>query len=85
MLELRRGDLPMVYQAHMQNGTVIIDDPANIAEGAKLEVRVISQPVEQPHAPPAERPWLKHLGCVKDFPPDASQTIDEVLYGQPNE
>jgi hypothetical protein len=71
----------MVYHAHIENGTVIFDSPENPPEGAKLEVHVVSPPPTD--VSKQEPPWFKYFGAIKDLPADASQRIDEVLYGHP--
>jgi hypothetical protein len=69
----------MVYQGHIEDGRVVLDEAPLLPNGIKVEVKLLDE------NPKVERPWLKHLGCVKDFPANASQTVDEVLYGRPEE
>ena len=69
----------MVYHGHIEDGRIVLDEAPLLPNGIKVEVKLLEGPAT------AERPWLKHLGCVKDFPPNASQTVDEVLYGRPEE
>jgi hypothetical protein len=74
----------MVYHAHVQNGSIVMDGIDALPDGTELEIRVVPSN-QSPQAKGPVRPWLKHIGCIKDLPPDASQRIDEVLYGRPNE
>jgi hypothetical protein len=73
----------MVYHGHVQGGTVILDDPAQLPDGTSVEIRVLAAPVVS--AEKTVRPWLKYLGTIDDLPPDASQRVDEVLYGHADE
>jgi hypothetical protein len=73
----------MIYAAHVENGSIVVDGPENPPEGAKLEIHVVS--ASSPDSPRREPPWLKYFGAVKNLPPDASQRIDEVLYGPPQQ
>jgi hypothetical protein len=74
----------MVFHAHVQNGTIVMEGIDALPDGTELEIRVVSSNPPQKAEGPV-RPWLKHIGCIKDMPPDASQRIDEVLYGRPDE
>ena len=71
----------MVYQGHIENGTVKLDGAPTLPEGAKVELHLV--PPSAPNVGKKEPPWLKYFGAIKDMPPDASQRIDEVLYGHP--
>lgn len=73
----------MVYPAHFENGHVVLDSPEQPPEGAALEVRVVPSPALE--VSKKEPPWFKFIGAIKDMPPDASQRIDEVLYGHKKE
>jgi hypothetical protein len=78
---LKRRELrKMVYRGHVENGTVIVDDAATLPDGVRVEIRVVST---QGAANAAEgRPWLRFSGIVDDLPANASQQIDQVLYGR---
>jgi hypothetical protein len=78
----------MVYRGHIENGNIVIDEPASLPEGVAVEIHIVSAaqiapPVEVDF--PRERPWLKLSGTVHDLPPDASLRVDELLYGRPEE
>jgi hypothetical protein len=72
----------MVYRGHIENGAVVLDEPAGLAEGTHVEVRVVVQPSG---AQPLMRHWLDFSGAIDDLPADASQRVDEILYGRPVE
>lgn len=69
----------MVYHGHIENGRIVLDEAPSLPHGAKVEVKLLEE------APMVERPWLKFLGAIKDMPHDASQRVDEILYGRPDE
>ena len=73
----------MVFRGHIENGCVVLDEPATLANGLQVEVRVVDS-IPGPNGK-ARRPWLDFAGKVNDLPPDASVTIDQVLYGRPPE
>ncbi len=73
----------MVYRGHIQNGTIVLDEPAGLAEGMQVEIRVVPQQSDAEHLP--KRHWLEFSGAIDDLPADASQRVDEILYGRPDE
>ena len=76
----------MVYQGHVENGTIRLQDSVVLPEGAEVRVEVVG-PGE--HREPQESrvslyDRLKPLiGAAKDLPPDASVNVDHYLYGHP--
>ena len=73
----------MVYRGHVEQGNVVFDDPASLADGTPVEIHVVVPKGQVENE--AVRPWLKFSGAIKDLPPDASLKVDEVLYGRPTE
>ena len=73
----------MVYHGHIENGTIILDGAPTLPDGAAIELHLISRDKEG--AAKKEPPWFKFIGAIKDMPSDASQRIDEVLYGHRKE
>jgi len=73
----------MVYRGHIQNGTVVVDDRAELPDGAEVEIRVL--PKAEAPIDSGDRPWLHFSGSVDDLPANASQQIDQTLYGSPEE
>jgi hypothetical protein len=72
----------MTLRGHIQGGIIVLDGDTQLPEGAAVEVRVLPAP------PPKDKqasPLLKYIGIVKDLPPDASASVDRVLYGTPPE
>jgi len=78
----------MTYQGHVENGAVVLDSPASLPEGAKVEVAVVSD-VELPHD--AKPLWMRivEIGASvpredwREVPADASINLDHYLYGAP--
>ncbi len=76
----------MTYIGHVQNGTIVLDDPAALPEGMK--VRVEPTPENDAGNSTAERPSLLErmkdlVGIIDDLPPDFSENHDHYLYGTP--
>ena len=69
----------MTYKGHIRNGTVVLDEPVALPEGAQVTVDVI--PAETT-APLSEK--LKDvIGKATGLPPDASSQKRHYLYGHP--
>jgi hypothetical protein len=70
----------MTIQGHVRGGIIVLDAAAQLPEGAAVEVRILPSPSVARRANPD---LLKYAGMADDLPPEASQTIDQVLYGTP--
>jgi len=69
----------VTYKGHIKNGTVVLDEPVALPEGALVTVDVI--PAETT-APLSEK--LKDvIGKATGLPPDASSQKRHYLYGHP--
>lgn len=69
----------MTYKGHIKNGSVVLDEPVALPEGA--EVTVDLAPAAQP-VPLAE--LLKDvIGKAEGLPSDASSQKRHYLYGHP--
>ena len=68
----------MTYRGRVENGTVVLDKPAALPEGATAAVEVAGLAEE----PRGLSSLLKHAGRI-DLPPDASVNVDHDLYGHP--
>jgi hypothetical protein len=76
----------MVYQGHVENGTIRLKDSVVLPEGAEVRVEVVSPAdhCERREARVSLYDRLKPLiGAAKDLPPDASINVDHYLYGHP--
>jgi predicted DNA-binding antitoxin AbrB/MazE fold protein len=72
----------MSFKGHVQNGVVVLDEPASLPEGS--EVRVELADIEGQLASLREG-LLKFSGIVDDLPEDLSENHDFYLYGTPRE
>jgi len=73
----------MTLRGRIEGGKIVLDEDIPLPEGAKVEVYVTSL---RGKGPMAMNPELaKYFGMADDLPPDASQSIDRVLYGMPPE
>jgi hypothetical protein len=75
----------MVYQGHVENGTVRLDDLPVLPEGAKVEVRLLAEdlPMEEDQQIPSLYERLKDfVGKADGLPPDLAQNHDFYLHGQ---
>jgi len=76
----------MVYQGHVENGMIRLQDPVVLPEGAKVNVEVVPPPPVGERQEPGLNLYdrLKPLvGAAKNLPPDASVNVDHYLYGHP--
>jgi hypothetical protein len=76
----------MTYRGHIKNGTVILDDPVDLLEGAAVEIVVfdVATAVEPPRRTLREL-LAPFIGMADDLPPDGSCQLDHYLYGTPKE
>ncbi|MCY2950887.1 MAG: hypothetical protein NTU53_02795 [Planctomycetota bacterium] len=70
----------MTYRGHIKNGVVVLDEPAELPEGAEVKVE-LDPP--KPAEPPIGQKLMRWAGVLKSLPPDASRNIDHYLYGHP--
>lgn len=73
----------MTFSGQIKDGKIVLDGNAVLPEGAKVEVYVLRSRRDGPFEPNPE--LLKYAGIADDLPPDASSTVDRVLYGRPPE
>lgn len=81
----------MSLRGHIKNGVIILDEPAELPEGAEVRVQVVPQsnlasPTSESHTAPTFYEKLKpFIGCLDDMPPDMSVNLDHYLYGAPKQ
>jgi hypothetical protein len=72
----------MTYRGHVKKGVIVLDPPAQLPEGAEVEVRA-SQQIS------AEATWAEVfrdvIGQAEGLPADSSINHDHYLYGTPKE
>jgi hypothetical protein len=75
----------MTYRGHVQNGAVVLDEPADLAEGAQVAIVVgacknVSHETERRTLHERLQPFI---GMANGLPPDGSRNLDHYLYGAP--
>ena len=77
----------MVYNGHVQNGVVVLDDPVDLPEGLKVQIEPMpTGPTESPAGQNTEtlgQKLLKHAGKAVGLPADLAENHDHYLYGTP--
>jgi len=75
----------MVYRGHVENGVVVLDEPASLPEGAK--VRVEPEEPEEPEELERELSLAERLkdvaGILKGLPADFAAQHDHYIHGTP--
>ncbi len=74
----------MTVRGHMQNGVVVLDCPAEIPDGAEVEVHVVPS-AEAPGPPPTLYERLRpFVGKLEGMPGDLAENHDHYLYDEPD-
>jgi hypothetical protein len=75
----------MTYRGHIQNGTVVLDEPAALPDGVEVEIVICPEKtVSRDAAPRTLHERLKpFIGIANGLPSDASKNLDHYLYGSP--
>jgi hypothetical protein len=70
----------MSFEGTVMNGTIVLDDPQTLPEGARVEV--VLKPAED--QPKTLREFLiKNAGCMTDLPADFAAQHDHYIHGTP--
>jgi hypothetical protein len=77
-------DDDMTYRGHVQNGMVVLEEPAVLPEGASVKVALVEDQAEKAEAPGITLyDQLAPLaGVAKGLPPDLAENHDAYLHGQ---
>ncbi len=71
----------MTYRGHVKKGVIVLDAPAQLPEGAEVEVRTSEQAS-------ADATWAEVfrdvIGQAEGLPADSSVNHDHYLYGTQN-
>ncbi len=76
----------MGYKGHIENGGVVLDEPADLPDGTAVNVLPAGKVrgVKTRRQPPTLYERLKPvIGKAKGLPPDAALNHDHYLYGLP--
>ena len=69
----------MVLEGTVRDGTIVLDQPVQLPEGARIEVVV--KPAEQES--PTFLDLLEFAGCMPDMPADFAAQHDHYIHGTP--
>jgi hypothetical protein len=70
----------MSLEGHVENGHIVLDTPAELPEGTKVRVEIVTEAADSPTLLDRLRGVV---GKAKHLPPDASYQHDHYLYGTP--
>jgi hypothetical protein len=71
----------MTYRGHIKNGTVVLDEPVQLPEGAEVDVAIHS--LDRPSRPSTLLERFGDLvGSCPDLPPDMAENHDHYLHGR---
>ncbi len=77
----------MTYRGHVENGVVVLDEPAKLPEGAEVEVTLREQRDasvgDEKRIPTLAERLAPLIGCVKGLPSDFAENHDHYLHGAP--
>jgi hypothetical protein len=71
----------MTYRGHIENGVVVLDDAADLPEGAQVRI----EPVELAPRVTLAQKFKDVIGSVTDLPPDMAEQHDHYIHGTPKE
>ena len=79
----------MLLEGTVHDGAILLDDPAKLQEGARVEIEVTTltsqvRPESQ-HKPTLSERLLKHAGTVPDLPSDMAEQHDRYIHGTPKQ
>ena len=69
----------MTYRGHVENGRILLDEPAPLPEGAEVKVEV----VETSGAPPTIWDKLRGIAGTVEGPEDWAENHDHYIHGTP--
>ncbi len=75
----------MTYKGHVENGVIVLDEPADLPDGAQvsIDVRVIPEGAEDEKIPTLAELLAPFIGKAVGLPEDAAENHDHYLYGTP--
>jgi len=72
----------MTYRGHIENGVVVLDEPADVPEGTVVSVSVFEE-TAQAHADTLYDHLKPFIGKAEGLPPDLARNHDHYLHGRP--
>jgi hypothetical protein len=81
------GGVDMTYQGHIENGVIVLDEPANLQDGAKVRVELLSdsETAQEAVVPPGTQfeHYKSIIGVIDDLPTDFAAQHDHYIHGTP--
>jgi hypothetical protein len=72
-------DAAKKHHGIVRNGTIVLDEGAQIPEGTRVQVTPVNEAGEE-----LTLIWLmKYAGCLKDMPSDFAAEHDHYIHGTP--
>jgi hypothetical protein len=79
----------MVYEGHVKNGMVVLDNPVSLPEGARVRVHLADETADEvvldEQGQTLGQKLLRYAGKAVDLPADAARNHDHYLYGTPKQ
>lgn len=73
----------MTFRGHIQNGQVVLDEPANLADGTPVTISPTATPSSKPEDIRALWDGLLKLAGTVDGPSDLAENHDHYAHGAP--
>lgn len=78
----------MSYRGRIKNGVIVLDQPADLPEGAEVEVRTVTPDDHRQAQPENGAPTLYDrlkdvIGIVDGLPTDMAENHDHYIHGTP--
>jgi hypothetical protein len=75
----------MVFHGRVIGGTVVIDPPGVLPEGAEVQVQVLVAPAQptESEIPTLYERFKDFVGKATDLPPDMAEQHDHYIHGTP--
>lgn len=74
----------MTHRGHVEQGKIVLDEPAELEEGASVVVEIVSKPSSEVSGS-AEKRYERYrdvIGAISDMPADWSEKHDTYLRQQ---
>lgn len=79
----------MLLEGTVHDGAIVLDDPATLHEGARVEIEVkaVSERIadSERELPPTLLSLVKLAGIAKDLPEDFAAQHDHYIHGTPKQ
>jgi len=77
----------MTYQGHIENGVIVLDEPANLQNGARVRIELLLDSETMPKADGPQGTQFEHyksiIGAIDDLPADFAAHHDHYIHGTP--